>query len=33
MEYGFPYDDDCNKYSGIVGGVSGVQWFAIAIGW
>ena len=33
MEYGFPYDDDCNKYSGIVGNASGVQWFAIAIGW
>ncbi|HUI91035.1 MAG TPA: beta-1,3-glucanase family protein [Chitinivibrionales bacterium] len=32
LQYGFPYDDDCNQ-SGIVGGVSGVQWFEIAIGW
>jgi hypothetical protein len=32
VQYGFPYDDDCNQ-SGIVGGVSGVQWFGIAIGW
>jgi hypothetical protein len=32
LQYGFPYDDDCNQ-SGIVGGVSGVQWFGIAIGW
>jgi hypothetical protein len=32
MEYGFPYDDDCNKYSGIVA-TGNVQWFAIAIGW
>jgi hypothetical protein len=33
LEYGFPYDDACNRFSGIVGGVSGVAWFAIAIGW
>ena len=31
-QYGFPYDDDCSQ-SGIVGGPSNVQWFAIAIGW
>ena len=32
LQYGFPYDDDCNKFSGIVA-TSNVQWFAIAIGW
>jgi hypothetical protein len=32
LQYGFPYDDDENQ-SGIVGGVSNVQWFGIAIGW
>jgi len=32
LQYGFPYDDS-HEQSGIVGGVSGVQWFAIAIGW
>jgi hypothetical protein len=32
LQYGFPYDDDCNKFSGIVA-TGNVQWFAIAIGW
>jgi hypothetical protein len=32
LQYGFPYDDS-HEQSGIVGGISGVQWFAIAIGW
>jgi|WetSurMetagenome_2_1015567.scaffolds.fasta_scaffold00368_16 hypothetical protein len=32
LQYGFAFDDDCNRFSGIVA-TNNVQWFAIAIGW